>query len=50
MLVEKYLFTNSLMDTTIQDGSKRERSNDYMLYWSFMIKDTVYIPYIYWPI
>ena len=27
-IVESVIFANSLMDTTIQDGSKRERSNN----------------------
>ena len=29
--VEKYIFTNSLMGTTIQDDGKREKSRTYML-------------------
>ena len=29
VVVESVLFTNSLMDATIQDSSKRERSNEY---------------------
>ena len=29
VVVESVLFANSLMDATIQDGGKRERSNEY---------------------
>jgi len=28
--VKRYIFSNSLMDATIQDGGKRERSNEMM--------------------
>jgi len=30
-VLEKVVFTKSLMSATIQDSGKRERSNDYML-------------------
>ena len=39
VIVENVIFTSFLMGTTIQDGSKRERSNGRRLDWKIGIKN-----------
>ena len=40
-IVEKGLFINSLIGTTIQDGGKKERSNDVILYYNSNFKSKI---------